>query len=77
MHELRTEPLLPALLKYPVGLRPATLDSRVKTRCPKCRSEQVRCSTSTSLTEKLMGAMGRVAVRCDDCYHRWHHWIAK
>ncbi|MEP7362705.1 MAG: hypothetical protein ABI972_05570 [Acidobacteriota bacterium] len=68
---------MPTLVKYPVGLRPTTLDSKIKTRCPKCRSEQVRYSTSTSLTEKLMSTFGRTAVRCDSCYHRWQFWIAK
>lgn len=62
---------------YPVGMRPSTHDSRIGIRCPKCRSGQVRCSTSTTLTERLFGKLGRIAVRCDSCYHRWAHWIAK
>ncbi len=65
------------MAKYPVGLRPTAQDSRIKVKCPKCRSEQVRCSTTNSLTEKFMSYFGRLAVRCDGCYHRWQHWVAK
>lgn len=51
--------------------------SGLGTRCPKCRSEQVRGSTSLTLTDRLFSLLGRLTLRCDSCYHRFTHWTPK
>jgi len=76
-HEEREVLSLRTAANYPVGSRPLLAGNKIGARCPKCRSEQVRGSTSLSITERLLGLLGRVTLRCDSCYHRWQHWIPK
>lgn len=64
-------------VSHPVGSRPMPSGSGLGTRCPKCRSEQVRGSTSLTLTDRLFSLLGRLTLRCDSCYHRFTHWTPK
>ena len=77
VYDQREDQSVRTVANYPVGSRPLPVSSKPGTRCPKCRSEQVRGSTTLSLTERLMELFGRVTLRCDSCYHRFPHWTPK
>lgn len=77
VYDQREDQSVRTVANCPVGSRPLPVTSKTGTRCPRCRSEQVRSSTTLSLTERLMELFGRATLRCDSCYHRFPHWTPK